>query len=335
MAPRALHATSVTSTWMLLPILAIIIGFALLTWGADRFVSGAAAVARNLGVPPLVIGLTVVGFGTSAPEMLVSATAAWNGSTHLAIGNALGSNITNIALVLGATALITPLSVHSDLLRREFPMLLVITLFALALLIDNRLGRGDGVLLLAGQVALLMWMVRIGMQARRNDPIRTEFEAELPPSMPLGRALAWLGIGLAVLLGGSQLLVWGAVAIAIALGVSELLIGLTVVAIGTSLPELATSVASALKREHDIAIGNIIGSNMFNLLAVLGLAGTIQPAVFPHEVLMRDFPVMILLTLGLFAAAYGLRGRGHIRRLEGGVLLACFAGYQALLFHGA
>jgi cation:H+ antiporter len=290
---------------MLLPTLAVLAGFVALTWGADRFVVGAAATARNLGMPTLVIGLTVVGFGTSAPEILVSSMAAWQGNTSLAVGNALGSNITNIALVLGATALITPLRVHSSVLRREFPVLMAIMLFTLALLTDGRLDRHDGLLLLAG----------------------------LAVAMPLSRALTWLLIGLLVLLGSARILVWGAVEIATLFGVSDLVIGLTIVAIGTSLPELAASVTSALKHEHDIAIGNIIGSNMYNLLAVLGLPALIHPADLPAEVLMRDYPVMIVLTLGLFAAAYGFRGAGQINRVEGGLLLASFCGYQYLLFH--
>ena len=318
---------------MLLPILAVLAGFAALTWGADRFVLGAAATARNLGVPTLVIGLTVVGFGTSAPEILVSATAAWQGNTSLAIGNAIGSNITNIALVLGATALIAPLRVHSNVLRREFPVLMAVTLFALGLLIDGRLDRHDGFLLLAGLVVMLYWMVSLGLRARRNDPIRSEYAAEIPDAMPLGTALLWLLLGLVVLLASARLLVWGAVEIAVAWGISDLVIGLTIVAIGTSLPELAASIVSAFRNEHDIAIGNIIGSNMYNLLAVLGLPGLIHPAGFPPEALTRDFPVMIVLTLGLFAAAYGFRGEGQINRYEGGALLAAFVGYQLLLFH--
>ncbi len=320
---------------MLQPILAVLAGFVALTWGADRFVVGAAATARNLGVPTLVIGLTVVGFGTSAPEILVSAMAALQGNTSLAIGNALGSNITNIALVLGATALIAPLAVHSTVLRREFPVLMAIMLFTLALLTDGRLDRHDGVLLLAGLAVMLYWMVNLGLRARRNDPIRSEYAAEIPEAMPLGRALLWLLLGLVVLLLSARLLVWGAVEVATVLGVSDLVIGLTVVAIGTSLPELAASVVSALRHEHDIAIGNIIGSNMYNLLAVLGLPALIHPAAFPPEVLMRDYPVMIILTLGLFAAAYGFRGQGRITRVEGGLLLAAFVGYQYLLFHTA
>jgi cation:H+ antiporter len=317
---------------LLLPILAVLAGFVALTWGADRFVYGAAATARTLGVPTLVIGLTVVGFGTSAPEVLVSATAAWEGNTSLAIGNAIGSNITNIALVLGATALITPLAVHSGVLRREFPVLMAITLFTLALLTDGSLDRHDGVLLLGGLGVMLYWMVSLGQKARGSDPILSEYEAEIPTEAPLSRALTWLAVGLVVLLLSARLLVWGAVAIAQALGVSDLVIGLTVVAVGTSLPELAASVVSALRREHDIAIGNIIGSNMYNLLAVLGVPALIHPAAFPPEVLMRDFPVMIGLTLGLFAAAYGFRGEGRINRYEGGALLAAFVGYQGLLF---
>ena len=320
---------------MLLPTLAVLAGFAALTWGADRFVLGAAATARNLGVPTLVVGLTVVGFGTSAPEILVSATAAWQDNTQLAVGNALGSNITNIALVLGATALIAPLRVHSGVLKREFPVLMAIMLFTLALLTDGRLDRHDGLLLLAGLAVVLYWMVSLGLRARHGDPIQSEYAAEIPATMPLGTALAWVALGLLVLLGSARLLVWGAVQIATALGVSDLVIGLTVVAIGTSLPELAASVVSALKHEHDIAIGNIIGSNMYNLLAVLGLPALIQPVALPDEVLMRDYPVMIVMTLGLFAMAYGFRGEGRITRVEGGILLASFAGYQYLLFHTA
>ncbi|MDX1593433.1 MAG: calcium/sodium antiporter [Gammaproteobacteria bacterium] len=320
---------------MLLPTLAVLAGFAALTWGADRFVLGAAATARNLGVPTLVGGLTVVGFGTSAPEILVSATAAWQDNTQLAVGNALGSNITNIALVLGATALIAPLRVHSGVLKREFPVLMAIMLFTLALLTDGRLDRHDGLLLLAGLAVVLYWMVSLGLRARHGDPIQSEYAAEIPATMPLGTALAWVALGLLVLLGSARLLVWGAVQIATALGVSDLVIGLTVVAIGTSLPELAASVVSALKHEHDIAIGNIIGSNMYNLLAVLGLPALIQPVALPDEVLMRDYPVMIVMTLGLFAMAYGFRGEGRITRVEGGILLASFAGYQYLLFHTA
>lgn len=312
-------------------VVAIVAGFVVLVWGADRFVVGAAATARNLGVSPLIVGLTLVGMGTSAPEMLVSGMAAWQGSPSLAIGNALGSNITNIALILGMTSVIAPLGVRSDVLRREFPLLFAIMLGALMLLVDGRLGRLDGILLLAGMAVLLYWMVSIAISGR-GDPLVGEYEAEMPEAMSTPRALLWLALGMVLLLVSSRALVWGAVHVATALGVSELAIGLTIVAIGTSLPELAASVMSALKGEHDIAIGNVMGSNMFNLLVVLGLPGVIQPSTVPEMALSRDYAVMIGLTLVLFALAYGFRGHGRINRLEGALLLLAFGGYQALLY---
>lgn len=303
----------------------------MLVWGADRFVAGAAATARNLGVPPLIIGLTIVGFGTSAPEMLVSALASWQGNTGLAIGNAIGSNITNVGLILGATALITPLSVRSETLRREFPILLAAMLGALALMANGRLGRPDGIVLLASMGIILYWLFNLALRGRR-DPLVGEYEAEIPSAMRNSVALMWLAVGLALLLVGSKLAVAGAVDIAQALGVSDLTIGLTIVAVGTSLPELAASLVSALRREHDIAIGNVIGSNIFNLLVVLGLPAVIRPGPVPTQVLTRDYPIMIGLTLLLFAMAYGLRHPGRITRLNGVVLLLAFVGYQALLF---
>ncbi len=317
---------------MLMFVTALVIGLILVVWGADRFVIGAAASARNLGVSALIIGLTVVGFGTSVPEILVSAVAAWQGNPGLAIGNALGSNIANIALILGATALVAPLKVHSETLRREYPVLVLVTLVAFALMLDGVLDRFDGVLLLMGLVALLAWMIHLGLRSRSEDPIGSEFEAEIPSEMPMGVALGWLIVGLIVLLIGSRALVWSAVGIAQALGVSDLVIGLTIVAIGTSLPELATSLVSAIKNEHDIALGNIIGSNMYNLLAVMSLPGLIRPGPFDPHVLLRDFPIVIGLTLALFAMAYGFGGPGRINRVEGSILLCAFAGYQGLLF---
>ena len=319
---------------MLLSLLAVALGFVLLIWSADRFVLGAAGLARNLGVAPMIIGLTIVGFGTSAPELLVSTFAAWQGNTGLAIGNAVGSNITNIALILGVTALLSPLNVRSQTLRRELPLLTLISLGGLALLYDGTLSRWDGVLLLTGLLVLMAWLVKTGLSDRRTeDPLGAEFDAEIPAGLPTRRAVLWLVVGMVVLLGSSRMLVWGAVNIAQTLGVSDLVIGLTIVAIGTSLPELATSVMSALKKEADIAIGNVIGSNMFNLLGVLALPGLIHPTGLPHEVLSRDYPVMLGLTVLLFAMAYGFRGPGRINRLEGLALLACFAGYQGLLFY--
>ncbi len=320
---------------MLYELFAVVAGFALLVWGADRFVSGAAGTARNLGVSPLVIGLTIVGFGTSAPEMLVSAVAAWQGNAGLAIGNAIGSNITNIALILGTTALVAPLTVHSGAVKREFPVLVATTLIAYLLLSDGVLGLGDGLMLMLGLVVLLSWIVYLGLSSRELDPMAAEYEAEIPTDLSLGGSLLWLLVGIVILLLSSRLLVWGAVGIAQQLGVSDLIIGLTIVALGTSLPELAASLAGALKDEHDIAIGNVIGSNMFNLLAVLGIPGIIAPGPVEDAVLMRDFPIMAGLTVALLVMAYGFRTPGRINRLEGGLLLACYLGYQTLLYFTA
>ncbi|MFO7594423.1 MAG: calcium/sodium antiporter [Pseudomonadota bacterium] len=314
--------------------IAIVAGFALLVWGADRFVIGASATARNLGISPLIIGLTIVGFGTSAPEILVSAMAAWAGNPDMGIGNALGSNITNVGLVLGITALVTPLSVRSETLKREFPLLFAVMLIALALLLDGEMNRIDGILLLIGMASLIYWMVSLGLRERRNsDPMVNEYTDEIPAHMPMKLSIFWLVLGMVILLGSSRLLVWGSVNVAQWFGVSDLIIGLTIVAIGTSLPELAASVMSALKGEHDIAVGNVLGSNMFNLLAVLGMPGLIHPSTPPAELMSRDFPVMIGLTLALFMMSYGFRKPGHVTRSEGALLLAGYLGYLGLLYH--
>ena len=318
---------------MLIPFLSLLAGFALLVWGADRFVIGASATARNLGVPPLIIGLTIVGFATSAPEMLVSGMAAWNGSPGMGVGNAVGSNITNIALVLGITALVKPLSVHSGVLQREFPILFLATLFAL--IIDGVLSFWDGILMLGGLVLIVYWIVMVALDARKRDPLSVEFAAEIPSDMPGWKAAALLLLGIVVLLVSSRILVWGAVEIAHAFGISDLVIGLTIIAIGTSLPELAASVMSALKNEHDIAIGNVIGSNMFNILGVMGLPGIIQTYRIDPALLSRDLPVMIGLTIALFVMAYGFRGNGRLNRYEGGALLLVYGGYILVLAIGA
>ena len=316
---------------MLASLVAIVLGFALLIWSADRFVAGAAGMARNLGVSPLIIGLTIVGFGTSAPEMLISGFSAWQGNTGLAVGNALGSNIANIALILGFTALLTPLNVHSQTLRREMPLLTVISFASLALVYDKHLGRLDGVILFAVLIIVMTWLIRTAMKARYSDPMDYEFDSEIP-RIAMKPAVIWLIVGLLLLLTSSRMLVWGAVNVAEALGVSDLVIGLTIVAVGTSLPELAASVVSALKKEADIAIGNIIGSNLFNTLGVLAIPGLLRPDRLPDAVLYRDYPVMLSLTVLLFIMAYGFRGPGRINRIEGGLLLAAFVGYQMLIF---
>jgi len=318
---------------MITEILAIAAGFLLLTWSADRFVVGASAVAWNLNISPLIIGLTIVSLGTSAPEIIVSGMAAWQGNAGLAVGNVIGSNIINTALILGITALIMPLNVHSSIVKRELPVLLLVMGFVLLLIFDGTLGFKDGVLLLTGMVAVLTWITWVGMNTRSaGDPMGEDFADEIPTQLSMGKALLLLLLGSVLLLASSRLLVWGAVSVAHTLGVSDLVIGLTIVALGTSLPELAASVMSALKHEHDIAIGNIIGSNMYNLLAVLSLPGLLDPGPFDRMVLIRDYPVLIGLTLAMFIMAYGFRGPGRINRVEGGLLVLGFVAYQTLLY---
>ncbi len=317
-----------------LPLLAVIGGLIVLVWSADRFVFGASALARNLGVTPLLIGLTVVAFGTSAPEVLVSILASVQGNPGLAVGNALGSNIANIALVLGATALILPLTISHGLVWRELPILLGASVVVLLLLLDGVLGRIEGIFLLAGLAAFTTWVILAGRRAQQTaGGTPPEFAqaqaAAVPEATPIRPALAWLGAGLLLLLGSSQALVWGAVEIAEALGVSDLVIGLSIVAIGTSLPELATSVAAALRREAGLAIGNVIGSNLFNLLAVLAIPGLLAPLTVEPAVLTRDYPMMLGLTALLFLLA--LSSGRRIRRWHGALLLALFAGYLVYL----
>lgn len=316
---------------MLLPSLAIIAGLALLVWSADRFVEGSAVAAGHFGMPPLLIGMVVVGFGTSAPEMVVSALAAGQGNPALALGNAYGSNITNIALILGITAVLAPITVHSQVMRRELPILALVTLFAGWLLTDGYLSRMDAAMLLTVFAGLLGWSIWSGMK-KPDDALSAEVAAELDTHrMPVGKATAWLISGLVLLIISSRILVWGAVELATAFGISDLIIGLTIVAVGTSLPELASSVIAARKGQHDLALGNILGSNLFNTLAVVGIAGMIAPMEIARDFLFRDYPVMATLTLALFLLGYGFRGTGRINRFEGGALLAVFVAYTAWL----
>jgi len=317
---------------MWLAILAVLAGLALLVWSADRFVDGASSVARHLGMPPLLIGMVVVGFGTSAPELVVSVLAAIEDSTGIALGNAYGSNIANIALILGVTALISPVVIQSAVLRKELPILALVTFLTIGLLLDRNLTRWDALFLLLVFIALMFWTVRQG-RSRTSDALIPEVEAEgATKTLSLRNSVLWLIAGLFLLIVSSQVLIFGAVEIAQRLGVSDLIIGLTVVAVGTSLPELASSIAAARKGEHDIAFGNIIGSNLFNTLAVVGLAGTIHPFVAEPDLLSRDLPVMGALTVSLFLIGFGFRGRqGRINRWEGSVLVLVYAGYTFLL----
>lgn len=316
---------------MLLALCAVVIGLIILVWSADRFVDGAVSTASHLGMPPLLIGMVIIGFGTSAPEMVVSALAASQGSPGLALGNAYGSNITNIALILGLTAVISPIAVHSQILRKELPILALITALSAWLVWDLHVGRSDATVLLLVFAAIMGWSIWQGMRGKA-DPLGGEMDTELQAHpMPLPRSLVWLFVGLVLLVASSRLLVWGAVDIAQALGVSDVIIGLTIVAIGTSLPELASSLVAVRKGEHDLALGNVVGSNLFNTLAVVGIAGAIHPMAVEPEVLSRDVLVMSALTLSLFIFGYGFKGQGRINRVEGSLLLACYIGYTAYL----
>ena len=317
---------------MLIPIAQLIGGFILLVWGADRLVAGASATARNLGVSPLVIGLTVVALGTSAPELVVSAMAAFQGNAGLAVGNAIGSNIANIGLILGLTALIYPLRVESEVLKREYPLLMLIMIGSFIMAADQIYDRTEGWLMLSGLAALIIWMVRFGLRRGPQDPLAEDFAAEIPSDMPMHVAVLWLLVGVVILPLSSHFLVEGAVSIAHSLAVSDAVIGLTIVAFGTSLPELAAALTSALRKEDDLAIGTVIGSNMFNILGVLGIAATIQPVHIDELMLKQDFPVMFLLTVLLFFMAYGISGPGRISRKSGGLLLAIYGCYQVLVW---
>jgi cation:H+ antiporter len=307
----------------------VFVGLLLLIWGADRFVHGAAATARNLGVAPLLIGLTIVALATSAPEILVSLVAALRNETDLAVGNAIGSNIANIGLVLGIVAMLRPVELKSATLRREMPALLAVSLLTVSLFLDSYLSRVDGLVLLTGLVIVMIWLSRLGIRSSATDPLQAEFDAEIPKHMSMRVAIFWLLVGVATLLLGAELMVDGAVEIAKALGVSEVVIGITLVALATSLPELAVSAVSAFRGEYGLAIGNIVGSNIFNLLAVIGVAASIQPAALPPSVLSLHIFVMVAFTLVLFAMTYEYEGRGQITRLEGLALITAYVAYQA------
>lgn len=316
---------------MTLAFIAVAFGLALLVWSADRFVEGSASTARHFGMPPLLIGMVIVGFGTSAPEMVVSALAASQGNPGIALGNAYGSNITNIALILGVTALISPITVHSQVLRKELPILTGITAIAAWQIWDGEISRLDAFVLLGVFVVLMTWTIWQGMR-KKADAFGSAVEQELDVrTMPIRRAVFWLVVGLVLLIVSSRILVWGAVEIAHGFGISDLIIGLTIVAVGTSLPELASSIIATRKGEHDIALGNILGSNLFNTLAVVGIAGTIHPMTVGPEVFSRDMLMMATLTVSLFVIGYGFRGPGRINRVEGAVLLACYVGYTVYL----
>ncbi len=309
----------------------LIVGLVLLVWSADKLVFGSAAIARNVGISPLVIGMTILAMGSSAPEMMVSATAAWDGKTDTAVGNVLGSNIANIALILGITALIKPLSISSGVIRRELPLMIAVTLLAGALLWNNHLGFYEGVLLFVLFGLFLFAMLQISRKEQQSgDAFLDEQESEIPEGVSNSKAAMWVVLGLVLLPLAANILVDNAVIIAKHFGMSDLVIGLTIIAIGTSLPELAASLAGVLKGEDDMAVGNIIGSNVFNILAVMGIPGIINPSTLSEYAMGRDFWVMLGVSLLLVAMCLG-KSRS-VNRLEGVILFICFIGYQAYLF---
>ncbi|MCK0514238.1 calcium/sodium antiporter [Anaerobiospirillum sp. NML120448] len=321
---------------MLLPIAAIIAGLILLVWSADRFVDGSAATARYFGMPSLLIGIIIVGFGTSAPEMVVSALAATAGNPGIALGNAYGSNITNIGLILGFTALISPIAVSSQVVRKELPILLAISAMAAWQIYDGELTRLDAIILLAVFALIMGTTIYQELKKKNHAPQDAQDTQDAQESsMSLPKAIMWLVLGLVLLIVSSRMLVWGAVEIAHALGISDLIIGLTIVAVGTSLPELASSIIAAIKNEHDIALGNIIGSNLFNTLAVVGIAGSIAPMEVSFEVLTRDVTVMCALTVALLIFALGKKGKARINRFEGALLLLSYIAYTVYLISTA
>ncbi|SMY17194.1 calcium/sodium antiporter [Photobacterium aquimaris] len=314
---------------MLEAIVLLCVGLALLVWSADRLVYGAAALAKNFGVAPLIIGMTILAMGSSAPEMMVSATAALADKTDTAVGNVLGSNIANIALILGITAIIKPLSISSTIIRRELPIMLGVTVIAGAILWDNYLSRNEGIILAVLFGIFLIVMMKISRDSK-SDPLLEEQQADIPTGVSNTKAIIWVLIGLGVLLYSSDMVVGSAVIIAKYFGMSDLVIGLTIIAVGTSLPELAASVASVFKGEDDMAVGNIIGSNIFNILAVMGIPGLLNPSALSPLAMDRDFYVMLAISILLLVMALGKRRQ--INRVEGGILVICFIAYQAFLF---
>jgi cation:H+ antiporter len=321
---------------MWLAILAIVAGLVLLVWSADRFVDGAASVASKLGMSQMMIGLTIVALGTSAPELFVSANAALAGASGLAVGNAIGSNLANIGMVLGITALIAPIPIAKHLLWREVPFLLFVTALGAYCVYDGDLDRVDGLLLFS---ALAFLFYRLLYSKSHSEHPEEEADLEHIPHMEKSKAWISLIVGLVVLIASSDMLVWGAKEVALSMGISELVIGLSIVAVGTSLPELAASVTSALRGHHDIALGNILGSNMLNILGVMATAAVISPTALEHTVFSRDYLSMGAMTLALAFMLYGFvflgkKAKPTLGRLSGIILLAAYGAYYVWLFAG-
>jgi len=316
---------------MFLAIAAVLVGIIILVFSADKFVEGAAVTAKYFGLPPLLIGMLVIGFGSSMPEMVISFLSAYEGNPGLALGNAIGSNISNIALILGVTAVISPIAVASTVIHRELPLMLVVTALAASLIyFDGTLNKIDGVILMGIFIAVMSWTIYQGIHETK-DHLAEVVEQEYKETLPLKTAVIFLVVGLITLVISSRILVWGGVDIAQRLGISDLIIGLTIVAVGTSLPELASSIAAVKKNEHELALGNVIGSNMFNISIVIGIAAFISPSAVDPDALYRDLPVLGVMTVALFIMCYGFGDKGRISRHEGITLLLGYISYNALL----
>ena len=321
---------------MFIQILILLLSLITLVWSADKFVFGASALARNLGISPMIIGLTIVAMGSSAPEMMIAVTASLQGNVDTAVGNAIGSNITNIALVLGLTALFHPLSVSSTTIKREIPLILVVTAIATYMLANSNFSFNEGLILIIGFILYIATLLVVTLRRSKQNPIDDkmvlEAEQEVPDGVSTKHSVIWLVVGMILLPLSASFLVDSSIFIAKAFGISDLVIGLTVIAIGTSLPELAASIMSIIKKEDDLALGNIIGSNIFNILAVLSLAGLIAPGDIDHSAAVRDAPFMLATTFLLFILCFSRGGKFRITRAKGLLLLAVFIGYQVLLF---
>ncbi len=309
-------------------IISLVSGFILLIWSADEFTNNGAKIANIFKISPLIIGLLIFGFGTSAPEMLVSGLAAYEGHPELSIGNAFGSNIFNIALVLGITAIILPIKVKQDILKKEWLYLMATTLVAGALIWDSHLSVADGLILLGLLIVFLIYTFVASKKGKYQEFDNLDIEVKQGQTKKVWLMLI---ISFVVLLVSAKLVVWGGSELATSFGVSDLLIGLTVVALGTSLPELAVSISSALKKQHEMVVGNIIGSNLFNTVGVLAIPSLILPFDVPVDVINRDYPFMVALTVLLFIVSYKFKKEGAISRLEGVLLLVVLAIYLYLL----
>ena len=315
-------------------LLPVLLAPIFLVWGADRFVDGASALSFNLGMSPLLIGVVVMGFGTSLPELLVSLFSSVMGNSGLSLGNAYGSNIINIGVVLGLAAVLSPVIVQKHVVRRELPLLILATALTAFFIMDFELSRSEGMMLLALFAVLLVYLIRVSSREparQENSRLQSELEKS---TIPLGKSINYLLIGLAVIAVCSAALVWSARGIVTNLGVSELVVGVMILALGTSLPELVVIVVAAKRGEHQLALGNVIGSNLFNTLAVVGTAGVIAPSVLDAELVTRDLPVMFAITGALVVMAYGWgRRTGVINKIEGGVLLLAASCYLAFLVY--